>query len=353
MEGTLVDLPRILELKEIYKVGLSQPAERDKQLNAIPSSRSVLSVYRRGPLSRSSRAPGTRRLRLLFRRPSPCRHFDGNFHQVCVPVPLSFSFSLASDPVSTAFGAAGGYIAGAHTLIQSLRLSSHSENYAEAMPPPIVSQIITSTGSIMGPEAFEYVPSLATLPLHLMDGVQGRDRLQRLAFNCRYLSGGLKKLGFIVYGHRDSPIVPMLVYAPGKMGPFSRLMLERHKIMYALSFFFLPAFGASNFVTDSVSSLPPASSSSLTPRSPSFFLPAIIPTRTNPSPHSPRTPLVSGRVRFCLSAAHTKADLDQLLRATDDVGGILGLKLAPSGERMDIEEVIRTGVEMVRATERE
>lgn len=64
-----------------------------------------------------------------------------------------------------------------------------------------------------------------------MDGSEGRDRLQRLAFNCRYLSKGLKKLGFIVYGHQDSPIVPLLLFAPGKMGPFSRMMLERYKII--------------------------------------------------------------------------------------------------------------------------
>lgn len=60
---------------------------------------------------------------------------------------------------------------------------------------------------------------------------------------------------------------------------------------------------------------------------------------------------MSGRVRFCVSAAHTKADLDQLLRAVDDVGSILGLKLAPHGTRMDIEDVIRTGVQMVRDSE--
>ena len=91
------------------------------------------------------------------------------------------------------------------TLQHLLTLFS-PDNYAEAMPPPIVSQIITSTGSIMGPSSFLYAPSLALLPSHLMDGTQGTDRLRRLAFNCRYLNGGLKKLGFIVFGHRDSPI---------------------------------------------------------------------------------------------------------------------------------------------------
>lgn len=134
-------------------------------------------------------------------------------------------------PPATAFGAAGGYIAGSHALISSLRLSSHAQNYAEAMSPPVITQIVTSMGSIMGPSAISIVPSLASLPPHLMDGSEGRDRLRRLAFNCRYLSGGLKKLGFIIYGHQDSPIVPMLIFAPGKMGMFSRMMLERYKII--------------------------------------------------------------------------------------------------------------------------
>ena len=53
-------------------------------------------------------------------------------------------------------------------------------------------------------------------------------------------------------------------------------------------------------------------------------------------------------MRFCLSSAHTKEDLDTLLIATDDVGGMLGLKLSPSGLRMKVEDVIKQGVQMVR-----
>jgi serine palmitoyltransferase len=34
------------------------------------------------------------------------------------------------------------------------------------------------------------------------------------------------------------------------------------------------------------------------------------------------------RVRFCVSAAHTKDDLDRLLRACDEVGDILQLKFS-------------------------
>jgi len=57
-------------------------------------------------------------------------------------------------------------------------------------------------------------------------------------------------------------------------------------------------------------------------------------------------------VRFCISAAHTKADLDRILVATDEIGEVLGLKFSPRKERCTIDEAIRTGVEVVRETER-
>ncbi|GAA5866804.1 hypothetical protein JCM1840_004272 [Sporobolomyces johnsonii] len=261
MEGTLVDLPRILELKTTYKFYLY--VDEAHSIGALgPRGRGVCDYFGIDP----------RRIDILM----------GTF--------------------TKSFGAAGGYIAGSHELISALRLTSHAQNYAESMSPPVVSQIITSMGSIMGPEAISIVPSLASLPAHVMDGAEGRDRLQRLAFNCRYLSGGLRKLGFIVYGHHDSPIIPMLIFAPGKMGLFSRMMLERYKIIVVVVAY-------------------------------------------------PATPLVSSRVRFCLSAAHTKADLDRILRATDEIGGILGLKLSPHGPRMNVEDVINEGVQMVRDSE--
>lgn len=60
---------------------------------------------------------------------------------------------------------------------------------------------------------------------------------------------------------------------------------------------------------------------------------------------------MSSRVRFCLSSAHTKEDLDRILRATDEIGGILGLKLSPHGPRMKVEDVIAEGVQAVRDSE--
>lgn len=40
----------------------------------------------------------------------------------------------------------------------------------------------------------------------------------------------------------------------------------------------------------------------------------------------PATPIMAGRIRFCLSAAHTKEQLDHALDILDGVAGELGLK---------------------------
>ena len=107
---------------------------------------------------------------------------------------------------------------------------------------------------------------------------QGEERLQRLAFNSRYLRLGLKRLGFIVYGHDDSPIVPLLLFNPAKMPAFSHEMLKRKISIVIVGY--------------------------------------------------PGTPLVSSRARFCVSASHTKDDLDRVLSACDEIGNVLQLKFS-------------------------
>ncbi|KAF8749842.1 Serine palmitoyltransferase 2 [Rhizoctonia solani] len=171
---------------------------------------------------------------------------------------------------------------------------SHAGTYCEAIAPAVLVQIIASMGSIMGispplpaattvvgqelvpvhpgPAPAEMLPSWLNLPPILRDGSEGLNRLRRLAFNSRYLARGLRKLGFIVYGHTDSPIVPLLIFNPGKMHLFSHMMLRRET-------------------------------------------PIVVVVVAYPA-----TPLVTSRVRFCLSAAHTKEDIDEVLRACDEIG---------------------------------
>ena len=232
------------------------------------------------------------------------------------------------------FGAAGGYIAGKKEVINRLRIQGHSGTYCESMAPPVLTQVIASMASIMGitaPAEKPSSPSLSVLrsrevtsfseqdiipgtaPAHalpswmplappMIDGTDGQLRLRRLAFNSRYLNRGLRRLGFITYGHDDSPVIPLLLFHPGKMAVFSRMMRTRQ-------------------------------------------VPIVVVVVAYPA-----TPLVTSRVRFCLSAAHTKEDVDTLLRACDEVGELLDLKQA-AGERWPVEEIISRAVEIVRMPE--
>lgn len=154
------------------------------------------------------------------------------------------------------FGAAGGYISGNKVLIDRLRVRGYLGAYGEAMSPPVLMQIVSSMASIMGiapapltsgssstlrlgsiaaadpadvhpgPAPQSLVPSWLTLHPSLSSGVEGRTRLGRLTFNSRYLHEGLTKLGFITYGHPMSPVIPLLLFNPGKMNMFHRLMKE-------------------------------------------------------------------------------------------------------------------------------
>jgi serine palmitoyltransferase len=61
----------------------------------------------------------------------------------------------------------------------------------------------------------------------------------------------------------------------------------------------------------------------------------------------PATPLVTSRVRFCVSAAHTKEDVDTVLRACDEIGDVLDLKHGlPRSERWDVERICERAVEV-------
>lgn len=62
----------------------------------------------------------------------------------------------------------------------------------------------------------------------------------------------------------------------------------------------------------------------------------------------PATPLITSRVRFCLSASHTKNDMDMVLRACDEVGDVLNLKY--NKQEMSVEEVIANAEELVAAS---
>jgi serine palmitoyltransferase len=170
MEGTMCNLPALVELKKRYKFYLF-----------VDEAHSIGAL---GPTGRGV-----------------CDYFGVAPERV----------DILMGTLTKSFGATGGYVAGPKEWIGKLRLHNAGSVYEESMSPVVLQQIWTSLRCIMGDEG----------------GTEGEERLQRLAFNSRYLRLGLKRLGFIVYGHDDSPIVPLLLYNPGKMPAFSHEMLKR------------------------------------------------------------------------------------------------------------------------------
>ncbi|KAF5378995.1 hypothetical protein D9757_009096 [Collybiopsis confluens] len=313
MEGTMVDLPGLLALKEKYKFYLF--VDEAHSIGAIgPHGRGVCDYFGVDP----------RKIDVLM----------GTF--------------------TKSFGASGGYIAGSKGFVDRLRVYSYTGAYAESISPPVLTQIIASMASIMsvdlsgvipnshshshshshsnghklglhtsasssvstiqqetqyhhpGPIPQPYLPYWLSLPTSLSSGAEGQMRLRRLSFNSYYLHRGLDKLGFITYGHPSSPIVPLLIFNPAKMIMFHRMMKDRKTPIVCV----VVAY--------------------------------------------PATPLITSRVRFCVSASHTKEDVDEVLRACDEIGDVLDLKHgAEKGKRWSLEEVCMRAVELVRIPDHE
>ncbi|XP_028677068.1 serine palmitoyltransferase 2 [Erpetoichthys calabaricus] len=219
MEGSIVHLPDIIALKKKYKAYLY--LDEAHSIGALgPTGRGVVEYFGLDP-----------------------RDVD-----------------IMMGTFTKSFGAAGGYIGGTKELVDYLRTHSHSAVYATSMSPPVVEQIITSMKCIMGEDG-------TTL---------GQERVQQLAENTRYFRRKLQEMGFIIYGNDDSPVVPMMLYMPAKIGAFGREMLKRNIGVVVVGF--------------------------------------------------PATPIIESRARFCVSAAHTKEMLDTALNVINEVGDLLQLK---------------------------
>ncbi|KAF1798681.1 pyridoxal phosphate-dependent transferase [Mucor lusitanicus] len=108
------------------------------------------------------------------------------------------------------FGAAGGYIAGDKAIIDHLRLRNHAYNYAEPMSVPVASQVYESMKIIMGEDGTDI----------------GRKKIKQLAENSVYFIERLREMGFIVYGDQGSPVIPLLLFNPAKIPAFSRELLK-------------------------------------------------------------------------------------------------------------------------------
>jgi serine palmitoyltransferase len=109
------------------------------------------------------------------------------------------------------FGAMGGYIAGSAEFVEAVRAQSAGFLTDNTMSPVVVQQILTSFRVLRGDDG---------------TGV-GAEKLRRLRENSNYMRQGLIDMGCEVFGEWDSPVIPVMVYNPTKIGAFSRECLAR------------------------------------------------------------------------------------------------------------------------------
>lgn len=219
MEGTVIDLKSIVELKKKYKFNIF-----------LDEAHSIGAL---GPTGRG----------------------------VCDLLGVNTSdIDIMMGTFTKSFGGVGGYLAASKETIDFLRLNGHNSVYAETMSPALAQQALSALKIIMG-----------------LDGSDnGRKRIAAIAENSRYFHQRLKELGFIVYGMKGSPVIPLLVFQPGKLPGFSRECLKRGIAIVVVGY--------------------------------------------------PATPIITSRVRFCISASHTREDLDFALKMISEAGDMLKLK---------------------------
>jgi len=158
-----------------------------------------------------------------------------------------------------AFGSCGGYVAGDPALVDFIRAASPAIHPA-SMSPPCAEQALSALRVISG-----------------ADGTgRGAAKLAQLKANSNFVREGLRRLGCEVLGDADSPVMPIMLYNPGKIPAFSRECLARNLAVVVVGF--------------------------------------------------PATPLLLSRARICISAAHSRADLQEALAVFREIVTSLGLK---------------------------
>jgi len=104
----------------------------------------------------------------------------------------------------------------------------------------------------------------------------GAKKLQAIYDNANFFRDRLRELGFHVLGHSGSPVVPLMLYMPSNVVQFSRLLLQSNIAVVVVGF--------------------------------------------------PATPILTSRARFCISAGHTRKELEDAIDKIREVSNIIGTR---------------------------
>lgn len=126
---------------------------------------------------------------------------------------------------------------------------------------------------------------ITALTIIVTPGGEGARRLATIHESSVYFMRRLKEMGFIVYGDEGSPVIPLLIFNPAKIAAFSREALSLGMAVVVVGY--------------------------------------------------PATPIITSRVRFCISAAHTREQLDSVLERVSEIGDKLWMKVSSRSYQFD------------------
>lgn len=161
------------------------------------------------------------------------------------------------------FGSIGGYIAASREIVNYVRGTASFSLMCDSLAAPCAQQALSVLRVIRGEDGTDL----------------GARRVRQLAENSKFLRRELINLGLTVYGNDASPVIPVMLYNPGKISAFSRKCLERNLAVVVVGY--------------------------------------------------PATTLLESRVRFCVSACHTREDLQHAIRVIKEVAEEMYLRYEP------------------------
>ncbi|CAL9750872.1 unnamed protein product [Musa acuminata subsp. burmannicoides] len=162
------------------------------------------------------------------------------------------------------FGSCGGYIAASEEIIRYLKHACPAHLYATSMSPAAVQQVISAIKVVLGEDGSN----------------RGAKKLAQIREGSNYFRSELKKMGFVVLGDNDSPVMAIMLYNLAKLPAFSRACLRQNVAVVTVGY--------------------------------------------------PATPVLLARARICISASHTREDLNKGLKVISEVGGLVGAKCLPA-----------------------
>lgn len=162
---------------------------------------------------------------------------------------------------SKSTGAVGGHIAASREIIAAVRARSAGTVYSSSLAPAAVQQVISALNVIRGADGTDI----------------GAKKLRSLHENSRLFRRLLRNAGFKILGsdENNSAVIPIMLFSPSKIPCFSRMCLEQGLALVVVGY--------------------------------------------------PATPLLTARARICVSAGHTREDLETAAAKLEAIGRTCGL----------------------------